>query len=111
MYKQVIVLRKDLKMGPGKLAAQASHASLRAYRLASLRARKVWENEGCKKVILRAESKKILLDIYRKAEGLPRALIKDAGLTQLKRGEITAVGIGPAGEREIDRITGKLKLL
>ena len=26
-YRQVIIARKDLKMGPGKLAAQVAHAS------------------------------------------------------------------------------------
>ncbi len=28
MYKQIIIARKDLKMSPGKLAAQVSHASM-----------------------------------------------------------------------------------
>ena len=28
MYKQIIIVRKDLKMSPGKLAAQVSHGSI-----------------------------------------------------------------------------------
>jgi len=42
---------------------------------------------------------------------LPHFLVKDAGLTQLKVGTITCLGIGPSEEKKIDKITGKLKLL
>lgn len=28
MYKQIIIIRKDLRMSPGKIAAQVSHASM-----------------------------------------------------------------------------------
>lgn len=112
MYKQVIVVRKDLKLGKGKLAAQVAHASLQAYVAASPQAKRKWEEEGSKKVVVKASSKKELLAIFQKAKKLfPVSLIKDAGLTQIPRGEVTAVGIGPAKAKEIDVITGRLKLL
>jgi len=113
--KQVIVLRADLKLGVGKLAAQAAHASLEAYKAARERGPEVverWEGEGQKKVVLRVEGEEELVGLYEKVKGeLPCALIRDAGLTQLPPGTITALGIGPWGEGEIDKYTGKLKLL
>ena len=112
MYKQVLVIRKDLKMGKGKIAVQASHASLEAYRKAYAGARQAWEQEGSKKVVVWAPDKEALLEIFTKARrSLPAALIRDAGLTQVAAGEETAVGIGPAPSEQVDKITGKLKLL
>jgi len=111
MLKQVIAIRKDLKLGKGKIAAQASHASLKAYKKATASVRKEWEDGGEKKVVVAVSSRKELVDIYNKARGLPRAMVKDAGLTQTRPGTLTAVAIGPCDSSEIDRITGKLKLL
>ncbi|MBI4021668.1 MAG: peptidyl-tRNA hydrolase [Candidatus Aenigmarchaeota archaeon] len=111
--KQVILIRKDLKMGKGKIAAQSAHASLQAYKAASATARTAWEEEGSKKVVVAVASEAELIDHYRKArsQGLPCALIRDAGLTQTAPGTATAVGIGPCPDQEADRLTGKLKLL
>ncbi|MEM5855774.1 MAG: aminoacyl-tRNA hydrolase, partial [Candidatus Aenigmatarchaeota archaeon] len=69
--------------------------------------------EGSKKVVLKVEDEKELMKIYKKVkkEGIPCFLVKDAGLTQLDPNTPTALGIGPAEEHKIDRITGKLKLL
>ena len=36
---------------------------------------------------------------------------RDAGRTELAAGTITCLGIGPAGEAELDRLTGNLPLL
>lgn len=113
MYKQVIAVRKDLKLDKGKLAVQVAHAALDSYRKADPDSRGTWEKEGSKKVVVKAESLKELLDIQKKARnlGLPCSLIRDAGRTQLKPGTITALGIGPAEEGSIDKVTGKLKIL
>lgn len=111
--KQVIVVRTDLKMGKGKLAAQVAHASIAAFLKAGFFARRKWLVQGMKKVVLKAESEKELLELYEKArkKKLPCTLIKDAGLTQLEPGTITALAIGPAEDEKIDEITGHLKLL
>jgi len=113
MQKQVIIFRKDLKIGKGKLAAHAAHASLGGVRAADEEIVKKWEDSGEKKVVLKVENEKIIRGIYKKAKDakLPCFLVKDAGLTQLKAGTVTALCIGPADEKKIDMITGRLKLL
>jgi len=50
--KQVIVMRTDLKMGKGKIAAQACHASLGAYKNSSKMDIRKWERENQKRNFL-----------------------------------------------------------
>lgn len=116
MYKQVIVIRKDLGMSTGKLAAQSSHASLSAYKKiqkTNPEIARTWEQEGQKKVVLKVNSESELIDFFNKAKsnGIPCELIRDAGHTQLEPGTTTCFGAGPWDEKELDRIFGKLKLL
>jgi len=112
-FKQVIVLRTDLGMSIGKAAAQAAHASLSAYKKSGKLLQDKWEREGAKKVVLKASSENELKDLFEKAKrrGLPCALIKDAGHTELEPGTITALGIGPEKSELIDKVTGNLPLL
>ena len=113
MYKQVIAVRKDIKLDKGKLAVHVAHAALDSYRKADPDSMEAWEKEGSKKVVVETEGLKELLDIQKKARslGLPCSLIRDSGRTQLKPGTITCLGIGPAEEGSIDKVTGKLKIL
>jgi len=112
-YKQVIIVRRDLKMSKGKMISQCIHASLGAYKRADEEIIKKWESEGQKKVVLEVDSEKSILDMYRriKKEKIPCFLVEDAGLTELTPGTVTALGIGPEREETLDKITGKLKLL
>ena len=113
MYKQVIIIRKDIDMGKGKLIAQCLHAAIGAMRKIDNETIQEWEAEGSKKVVLKVNSLKELKEIESKLkkDKISYSLVKDAGLTQLKTGTVTALGIGPVKEKEIDKITGKLKLL
>ena len=112
MHKQAIVIRNDIKMSAGKIAAQCAHASYSSAMKAGAAARKKWSDEGQKKVVLAAG-----LDEIRKLEEkcrklkLPHALIYDAGLTELKPGTLTALGIGPDKDENVNKITGSLPLL
>lgn len=115
-YKMVIVVRTDLDMGKGKMAAQVAHAAVSAAYTAWRSKGELfrrWFAEGQRKVVVKVSSLSELLQIKREAEaaGVVTALVTDAGLTQLPPGTVTALGIGPDKEGLIDSITGHLKLL
>ena len=125
--KQVIVMRKDLNMRKGKIAAQSSHASLGAIlnyggkiheETLTLTidnyAVREWLEGRFTKVCVSVDSEEELIDIYMKAmlHNVNVKLIKDAGLTEF--GGIptyTCLAIGPDYPDKIDPITGHLKLL
>ena len=111
--KQAIVVRTDLKMGKGKIAAQCAHASISAFLKANDVDKNIWIREGMKKVVLKVKGEKELIALQKLAikNRLPHELISDRGYTQVEPGSITALGIGPADENKIDKVTGKLKLL
>lgn len=115
-YKMVIVVRKDLRLSPGKLAAQVAHAAVTC----TLRAKekkknwmKKWMDGGQKKVVVKGEGIDHLKELMIQARdlGLPVALITDAGHTELPPGTVTCLGIGPGPENLIDAVTGELTLL
>lgn len=115
-YKQAIIVRTDLQLGKGKLAAQCSHASLTSYNLVRHKYPAIaekWEREGQKKIVLKVKDDKELQDILQIAlsQGIPCELIRDAGHTQVEPGTITCFGAGPWDEKEIDKVFGRLKLL
>jgi len=115
-YKQVIVIRSDLKMDKGKIAAQAGHAAVSAAEEARKQFQrwwKAWLDEGQCKIAVKVKSEEELLGVEEEAKesGLPYALISDRGLTQLPPGTITCLAIGPAPSSKVDKITGKLALL
>ncbi len=114
--KQALVVRADLKMGKGKVAAQVAHASLSAAEEAQQKKPRwydSWKDGGQAKIVLKVDSEEALRELFRKAKsaGLPASLIEDKGLTQVDPGTVTCLGIGPGPETELDAITGKLKLL
>jgi PTH2 family peptidyl-tRNA hydrolase len=115
-YKLVIVVRTDIKMSKGKVAAQAGHAAVSAAEYARKNRPEWWSpwiREGQCKIAVKVKSEQELLELERKARnaGLPAALIVDRGLTELPPETVTCLGIGPAPADKVDTITGKLSLL
>ena len=116
MMKMVLVVRTDLKMTKGKIAAQCGHAAVSAYKKAKRkdpRVLKSWESEGQRKIAVKVKDENELVTIMAMAQsvGLITALIQDAGRTQIEAGSKTVVAVGPGPEEVIDKVTGHLSLL
>jgi len=116
--KLSLVVRTDLGMGRGKLAAQVAHAAVTAVLTAQLTANGSadlagWLADGQPKVVLSVGSGAELgkLAAAAKAAGLPTQVITDAGRTQLAPGTVTCCAIGPADAERVDAVTGGLALL
>ncbi|WP_406671230.1 peptidyl-tRNA hydrolase Pth2 [Methanolobus sp. ZRKC4] len=112
-YKQCIIVRDDLKLSKGKLAVQVAHAAVSASEWADRSTLEKWKEGGQKKVVLRVANTRELFELKEIArrQDIATALIQDAGLTEVKPGTVTVLGIGPAKEEELDKVTGNLKLL
>ncbi|KAJ2490016.1 hypothetical protein IWW37_003491 [Coemansia sp. RSA 2050] len=113
--KLVLIIRTDLGMSKGKIAAQCSHATLGCYKRALKQAPamlKAWEFTGQAKVTLKCSSEEELVDLQKKAQaaGLVAQSICDAGRTQIAAGSRTVLGIGPGPVSAVDRVSGHLKL-
>ncbi len=126
--KQVIVIRRDLRMRRGKEIAQGAHASMAwlaervlarltpAGSVADVQlseAERAWLTSSFRKVTVKVGSEQELLAVYAKAleDGLVAHLVTDRGLTEF--GGIptrTCLGIGPDYDDLIDPVTGDLEL-
>ena len=114
-YKLVIVVRTDLGISKGKMAAQVAHAAVNC----ALKAKKSdssnfnkWFSDGQKKVVVKCQNASTLRELQQHARdvGLTSSLVIDAGLTEVPPSTITCLGVGPASESQVDEITGTYSL-
>jgi peptidyl-tRNA hydrolase, PTH2 family len=126
--KQVIVIRRDLKMRRGKEIAQGAHASMawlrqrimphltsagRADQVQFSAAERSWLELSMRKVTVKVGSEQELLDVYDKAlaAGLVVHMITDRGLTEFGGMPTrTCLAVGPDYDDLIDPVTGDLEL-
>jgi len=115
-YRLYAIIRKDLEMTPGKIAAQTGHAYLDSFLEAQeLRPDTIPEyktNHGIK-ITLEAKNLLQLERVYNEAlaAGIPCVMITDLGYTVFEGcPTITAVGIGPARREEVPFLK-RLRLL
>lgn len=116
LIKQVVIVRKDLNMGTGKIAAQVGHACVLGaehVRKSHPTWYKEWERAGQEKVVVKVTNLDELEKIKKHAISLdlPWSEVTDAGHTQIAPGTVTCISIGPAPEEAVDKVTKDLKLL
>lgn len=123
MYlKMVIVVRKDLNMRKGKIAAQVAHAAQeamidRSSGVAVLKGTREilsWLGADYKKIVVSVDSEAELLALVEsvKDHGMNYHLVRDLGCTEFHGlATYTALAIGPAPLDLVDALTGNLKLL
>lgn len=129
--KMVLVVRKDLKMGAGKVAAQCAHAAVASVeRLTEMSSQSTsvspatdltgmwtqwftaWRHTGYAKVVLQCPDEEEMMAVATRAKGcqLPYYIIRDAGRTQIAAGSKTVIAVGPGPKSLVDTVTGNLKL-
>lgn len=136
--KQVIVIRKDLNMRKGKIAAQASHASMafltkgmrasysddysttlsvfetKHYTLEQSEEITHWLENSFRKICVYVNSEEELRELHQKArdKGLISHLVEDNGATEFNGVKtLTALAIGPNWDDKFIGITDQLPLL
>jgi PTH2 family peptidyl-tRNA hydrolase len=127
--KQVIVIRRDLKMRRGKEIAQGAHASISfiTKRLRLIEDGNENTTYGCEfsdnelewikgnftKICLQVDSEQALDDVFKAAQaaGLEVNGITDIGKTEFNGVPTkTCLAIGPDDADKIDKVTGHLQL-
>jgi peptidyl-tRNA hydrolase, PTH2 family len=124
--KQVIVVRKDLNMRKGKIAAQVAHASIKflvenneSERSDELFVKlsneeSIWVNDCFKKVVVSVDSEDELENLILRGRVLDIEVhsIIDSGLTEFGgQKTLTCAAFGPTDAKILDTITGHLKLM
>lgn len=124
--KQVIVVRKDLNMRKGKIAAQVAHASMKflvdnneaergdemVIKLSPAEA--MWLSGSFTKVVVGCDSEEALETLIFQAQlaDVECHPIVDAGRTEFHGvATLTCAAFGPCTAEELDKITGNLKLI
>ena len=128
LTKQVIVIRRDLRMRRGKEIAQGAHAATAwlaervlqtmmpngsVHHVALSPAERTWLETSFRKVTVKVNSEEELMAVYQKAfaAGLVVHLVTDRGLTEF--GGVptrTCLAVGPDYDDLIDPVTGDLEL-
>jgi len=119
--RMALVVRTDLGMQKGKIAAQCGHAAVTCYKLmsdANSNARnptmlRRWYAGGQAKIALKCPHEEDMDLLFAKALSLNinAYVVHDAGRTQIPSGSATVLGLGPAPKSVLDKVTGVLKLL
>jgi len=116
-YKTVIIIRKDLELPPGKLAAQVAHAVMRTNLSFSSTIKNLPDysyNPDCLPICIvcyvKNEAKFLNLEEKIKKSGLPYSVQIDAGYNFVPENTPTVLCVGPALETKINPLTKRLQI-
>ncbi|GJP49228.1 hypothetical protein CLOM_g8466 [Closterium sp. NIES-68] len=112
----VLVVRQDLKMGSGKVAAQCAHAAvgvLTDLQSSNKSLLRHYEACGQPKIVVTCSNLKEMNELRGKAQQhrLPVYTVCDAGRTQVAAGSKTVLAVGPGPKALVDSVTGNQRLL
>eukprot|EP00102_Acyrthosiphon_pisum_P020509 XP_016657719.1 PREDICTED: peptidyl-tRNA hydrolase 2, mitochondrial isoform X1 [Acyrthosiphon pisum] len=114
-FKMALLVRHDLKMGKGKVAAQCSHAIVHCYE-EGLRLKpseiNSWESDNKPVNIFKVADEETMLEFQQLAieKGFSTYVVVDAGRTQVAPSSKTVMAIGPVESEEIDLFTQSLEV-
>ncbi len=113
--KVVAVVRLDLDISRGKTAVQVAHAAVMCALESRVKAKPWfdrWIDGGQRKIVVKAQDLKALRELHARAlrDGIVAVLVQDAGLTEVEPGTVTCLGLGPAPDAVVDKVTGQLPL-
>ncbi|KAI8907156.1 peptidyl-tRNA hydrolase [Gorgonomyces haynaldii] len=113
----VLLVRTDLPMTKGKVAAQCCHACLGAYQESQKEPITRgyvdhWDDNGCAKITLKCPDEETMVKMQHKAKELKLVAycVRDAGRTQIPPNSRTVLAIGPAPVDLINQVSGELQL-
>ena len=101
MTKQVVVVRKDLNMSAGKIAAQTAHAVLKTPNIGEY---EFHQGNVCITCSVKSEQK--LFNLVEKAKELniPYGLQMDSGRTEVEPNTYTVLSLGPVKEDMVEKL-------
>lgn len=113
--KMVFFVRRDLKMGKGKIGSQCGHASIGLYKKLLKNKNNLldhWEQSGSKKIVLKVDNEKHFGDIlvYCEKHNILNHTVIDAGRTQIEANSQTVLVIIEENKKLIN-LTRKYKLM
>lgn len=114
--KLAIIVRTDLRLSRGKIASQAAHAAVIAFKQTideNPSMAEKWLRVGQPKIVLKVETLDELERLQMRAteRSVMTSLVRDAGRTQIMAGTTTCLALGPDYDEKIDEIVRELKLL
>jgi len=111
--KQVFLVRSDLSLSPGKLAAQVAHGAVHCAMKSDSMLVRDWESRGAKKIVLEVKNEAELHLFQKLADEnkIKNYIVSDAGKTEVEPGTETCLAIGPELDEKVDKITGSLPIL